>query len=193
MSLKDAWRGLVIMLLIGIGAGLLNVLLFIMVTNPLTANGKADEVAVSTYSINFFVGWVFFSAWFLARADDELKKVEAAVHRLDKETFMEEAPKQIAISIRILYLMISALVILSFHLFHMENLLITSEIQFGTGFLVVTTALVLWDLDNPIGGAIAAPGIPEEWLEELRENEKSYKNVSASKEMIEVVDTKTGV
>ena len=57
----------------------------------------------------------------------------------------------------------------------MENLLITSEIQFGVGFLVVVTALMLWDLDNPIGGAISARGIPEEWLQELREKEKSFK------------------
>ncbi len=176
MELKETWRGLTIMLLIGIGAGLLNVLLFLYVMNPLTASGKADEVAVNTYSINLFVGWVFFSAWFLSRADDELKNVEAAIHKHDKETFLLEAPKQIALSIRILYLLISGLVILSFHLFHLESLLITAEIQFGTGFLVITTALVLWDLDNPIGGAISARGIPAEWLQELREKEKQRSN-----------------
>jgi len=175
LELKETWRGLTVMLLIGIAAGIINVLFFLYVMNPLTADAKADEVAVNTYAINLFVGWVFFSAWFLARADDEHKKVEEAVHKADKETFMLEAPKQIALSIRILYLLISALVILSFHLFHMENLLITSEIQFGVGFLVVVTALMLWDLDNPIGGAISARGIPEEWLQELREKEKSFK------------------
>ena len=177
MRLKEAWRGLTIMLLIGIVAGIINVLFFILVMNPLTVNGKSDEVAVNTYVINFFVGWVFFSAWFLARADDELKNVETAIHKRDKETFMIEAPKQIAVSIRILYLVISMLVIFSFHLFHMENLLITSEIQFGVGFLVVTTALVLWDLDDPIGGAICAPGIPDEWLQELHEKKKNRRNL----------------
>jgi|SRR5579859_2025363 len=190
MRLKETWRPLTLMLLVGIAAGIINVLFFFFVFNPLTADGKADEVAVSTYSINLFVGWVFFSAWFLARADDELKNVEAAVHKGDKETFLVEAPKQIALSIRILYLLISALVILSFHLFHLESLLITSEIQFGVGFLVVTTALFLWDLDDPIGGAIAAPGIPEEWLEELRERKKARGHVPASHAATEPAETK---
>ncbi len=150
----------------------MNVLFFLYVMQPLTEGGKEDEVAVSTYVINLFVGWVFFSAWFLARADDELKKVEEAVHRGDKEAFLVEAPKVIALSIRILYLLISALVVLSFHLFHLQNLLITAEMQFGVGFLVVVTALFLWDLDEPIGGAIGVSGIPEEWLEELRARQK---------------------
>jgi len=48
MQLKDAWRGLAIMLLIGIAAGVLNVLLFTFVMNPLTTGGKADEIAVNT-------------------------------------------------------------------------------------------------------------------------------------------------
>lgn len=175
MELKETWRGLALMLLIGIVAGIINVLFFLYVMNPLTANAK-EEVAVSTYAINLFVGWVFFSAWFLARADEELKKVEEAVHKGDKAAFLLEAPKQIALSIRILYLLISALVILSFHLFHIENLLITCEMQFGVGFLVVITALMLWDLDNPVGGAISARGIPDEWLKELHEKRRAARN-----------------
>ena len=95
MKLKDAWRGLAIMLLIGIAAGVLNVLLFMFVINPLTTGGKADEIAVNTYVVDFFVSWVFFSAWFLARADKELKKVEEAVHKADRETFLVEVPKRI--------------------------------------------------------------------------------------------------
>lgn len=193
MSLKGAWRGLTVMLLIGIAVGIINALFFIYVMNPLTAGGKEDEVAVNTYVINFFVGWVFFSAWFLARADDELKKVEEAVYKQDKEAFMVEAPKQIAMSIRVLYLLISALVILSFHLFHMESLLITSEIQFGVGFLVVMTALVLWDLDDPTSGAIAAPGIPPEWLQELRAMEKSIEKGPLRKKVADKADTQVNV
>jgi hypothetical protein len=173
MQSRLAWRPLTLMLLIGIVAGIINVLFYLYVMNPLTAGAESAEVAVSTYSINLFVGWVFFSAWFLARADDELKKVEEAVHRGDKETFLIEAPKVIALSIRILYLLISALVVLSFHLFHLDSLLVTCEIQFGVGFLIVVTALFLWDLDEPIGGAIAVHNIPDEWLEELREMERT--------------------
>ena len=178
MSIKLTWRPLAIMLLIGVAAGVVNVLFYIYVMSGLT-DGK-DDVAVSTYVINLFVGWVFFSAWFLARADDELKKVEEAVHRGDKTTFLIEAPKVIALSIRILYLLICALVILSFHLFHLQSLLITGEIQFGVGFLVVITALFLWDLDEPIGGAIAVPGIPPEWLDELRAQGKRDEEITLS-------------
>jgi len=192
VKLQETWRPLSLMLLIGIAAGIINTLFFLYVMNPLTTNGNND-VAVSTYAINLFVGWVFFSAWFLARADDELKKVEEAVHRGDKETFLIEAPKVIALSIRILYLLISALVILSFHLFHLDSLLITGEIQFGVGFLVVTTALFLWDLDEPIGGAIGVSDAPEEWLQELRaQKNKHAKRVPASQKTTDAVDARAG-
>lgn len=190
MKLSQAWRPLTLMLLIGIAAGVVNVLFFIFVMNPLTGGAKDDEVAVNTYAINLFVGWVFFSAWFLARADDELKKVEEAVHKGDKETFLIEAPKVISLSIRILYLLISALVVLSFHLFHMANNIVIAEIQFGVGFLVVTTALFLWDLDEPIGGAIGVSDVPEEWLQELREQKRAAKKPATSHKAAEPVESK---
>lgn len=189
MKLKHTWRPLTLMLLIGIAAGVINTLFFIYVMNPLTGGAKDDEVAVSTYAINLFVGWVFFSAWFLARADDELKKVEEAVHKGDKETFLVEAPKVISLSIRILYLLISSLVVLSFHLFHMGNIIVTAEIQFGVGFLVVTTALFLWDLDEPIGGAIGVSDVPEEWLQELREQARGAKRAHAGHKAAEPAET----
>lgn len=175
MDLKETWKGLVIMLIIGVVAGILNVLFFLFVMNPLLEGAKEDEVAVNSYVVDFFVGWVFFSAWFLARADDELKKVEEAVHKKDREAFLREAPKRIALSIRILFLLISTLVVLSFHLFHMQSVLVASEIEFGVGFLVVTTALILWDLDSPIGGAISVSHVPAEWIAELREIQASEK------------------
>ena len=173
MELKETWRGLSALLLVGVAAGIVNVLLFTFVMNPLMSDAKGDEVAVNSYVVDFFVGWVFFSAWFLARADDELKKVEEAVHKQDRQAFLIEAPKRIALSIRILFILISALVILSFHMFHMDSILVASEIEFGVGFLIVTTVLVLWDLDNPIGGAISVSGMPEDWLQELRQKEKA--------------------
>ena len=69
-------------------------------------------------------------------------------------------------------MLISALVVLSFHLFHIESLLVSSEIQFGVGFLVVTTALVLWDLDDPLAGVIKVSGMPEEWVRELHQKQQ---------------------
>jgi F0F1-type ATP synthase assembly protein I len=182
MKLMNAWRGLATMLLIGIAAGVLNVLLFLLVSNPLTAAAKTDEIAVNTYVVDFFVGWVFFSAWFLARADDELKKVEEAVHKADRETFLAEVPKRIAASIRVLYVLISALVVLSFHLFHIESALVFSEIQFGVGFLVVTTIMVLWDLDDPLDGVIKVTGVPEDWVRAVHQTPEQQRQSRQSKE-----------
>src|SRR6266852_443122 len=172
---KKSWGGLVLILAISLVAGVANVLFFLYVMNPLNEAAKEDEVAISTYAINLFVGGVFFSAWFLARADDELKKVEEAVHKKDKALFLLEAPKQIALSIRILYIIICVLTVLSFPLFRLGSILTTAEIQFGIGFLVIATALFLWDLDEPVGGAIGAKGIPEEWIKELRAHQKAAK------------------
>lgn len=175
METRETWRGLTIMLATGLLAGVANVLLFLYVMNPLAEAAKEDEVAISTYAINLFVGWVFFSAWFLSRADDELKKVEEAVHKKDKALFLLEAPKTISLSIRILYLIICFLTILAFHLFRLFSTLVSVEIQFGIGFLVVTTAIFLWDLDEPVGGVVEAKGIPDEWKKELREAKESGK------------------
>ena len=94
MKWKQAWRGLASMFLIGITAGVINLLVFLLVMNPLTAGSKTDEIAVNTYVIDFFVGWALFSAWFLTRADEEFKKVEEAVRKADRESFLVEAPKQ---------------------------------------------------------------------------------------------------
>ena len=185
VTVKKSWRALTFILLIGVVAGVLNVLLHDLVMEPWIHALPEDEVVVSTYVLNLFVGWVFFSAWFLARADDEFKKVEESIHRNDKKTFLIEAPKEIALSIRILYLIICVLVILSFHLFHIANDVVTDQIEFGVGFLVVITALFLWDLDEPISGAIAVTGIPEEWLQELRVQKRKDEAVEIATERAE--------
>jgi hypothetical protein len=178
MKWKHAWRGLARMVLIGMAAGVINLLLFLLVMNQLTAGTKTDEiVAVNTYVVDFFVGWALFSTWFLTRADEEFKKAEEAVRKVDRESFLVEAPKKMASSVQVLYLLFSLLAILSFHLFHMESLLVSSEIQFGVGFLVVTTILVLWDLDNPLEGTIKVSGVPEEWLSQLRQKQNPSKEL----------------
>jgi hypothetical protein len=168
MRRETQWGGVILMLLTGAVVGMLNVVFSALVTNDLIGDVAQDEVAVSTYSINFFVGWVFFSAWFLAKADEEWKSTAEAVSRKNREEFMLAAPKRIALSIRVLYLLISLLVVLSFHLFHLENQLVLFEIQFGVGFLVAITIFVLFDLDDPTRGVIKVPNIPEEWLQALR-------------------------
>lgn len=157
------------MILIGVTAGIINVLLSLVI-NQFTSGNKADEVAISTYALNLFVGWVLFSAWFLTKVDEEWKKVQEAIARKDKTAFKIEAPKRIPPSIRALYFMISMLVVLSTPLFHIENVGVLWVIQFGTVFLVVMTIQVMLDLDDPTHGVVNVPNIPEEWLEELNKD-----------------------
>lgn len=157
-------KGIALMILKAIFIGLANVLFFALVINPLNPGTKPDEVAINTYVLNFFVGWMLFTVWFLAKADEEWKKCAEAVHKNDKETFKLEAPKRIALSIRIIYLLVTALVVFSFHLFHIVSLFTLIEIQFGVGFFVTLATLVLWDLDDPTSGVINIPNISPDWL-----------------------------
>jgi hypothetical protein len=161
------FRGLVIMVLVGFLAGVVNVVFYYFVMHPLVVPNKPDEVAINTYVLNFFVGWLFFSAWFLARADEEYKKVNEAVLRNDRAMFLAEAPKKLPLTIRALYVIISVMAVLSFHLFHIQNLLVLVEIQFGVAFFVVMALLVLWDLDEPVSGVIHVPNIPGDWQEAI--------------------------
>src|SRR5262245_60222242 len=139
-----------VMVFVGVAAGIANVLFYATVMRPLVDHNKPDEVAINTYVLNFFVGWLFFSAWFLARGDDEFKKVGEAVARGDRESFLVEAPKKLPTTIRVLYLIISIMSIFGFHLFPLENSLVLFEIQFGVAFFVVMAMLVLFDIDEPI-------------------------------------------
>jgi hypothetical protein len=155
--------GLSLLLFTGILAGVINAIVFELIMNDMTSGTKPDEVAINTYVLNLFVGWLFFSALFLSKADDEWKKVAEAVHTGNRSSFDIEAPKRTALTIQLFYLITSVLVILSFHLFHISSALVRTEIQFGVGFLVVMTVLVLHDLDDPVTGVIRVPGIPEHW------------------------------
>jgi hypothetical protein len=161
--------GVVAMLLGSIAAGVANFGVAYLVDDVWGLAVSDNEVAASTYSINLFVGWVFFSAWFLTRADEEWKKVSDSVARGELETFLIEAPKQMPHTLRMLHVVIALLAILSFHLLPVSDSLATLfEINFGIGFFVVLTTLVLWDLDNPIAGVINVAGIPAEWHASLR-------------------------
>lgn len=166
--MKTQVEGIAMMLMRAVVAGIVNVALFALVINQLNVATKADEVAVNTYVLNFFVGWMLFTAWFLAKTDEEWKKVSEAVHKKEVDTFLLEAPKRIALSIRILYLIVAVLVVTSFHLFHIESAFALIEIQFGVSFFVMLATLVLWDLDDPTSGVINVPNIPQEWLEKLK-------------------------
>lgn len=161
-------KGIVLMLLKAIVAGALNIVLFALLVNPFNSAVKLDEVVSNTFVLNFFVGWMLFTAWFLGKTDEEWKKCAEAVFKNDFETFKLEAPKRIALSIRVLYLVISAMVVYSFYLFHIESKMVLASVQFGVGFFVVMAILVLWDLDDPTRGVVNVPDVPDEWLEKLK-------------------------
>lgn len=150
-----AWAALV---------GVADALIAGFVVNPHTDGLKADEVAAGTVAVNLYVAWVFFSGWFLVRADEEWKRVDEAVVRSDRETFLVEAPKRMPVSIRALYLLICVLAVLSAHLFHFDSWAVLIAAHFGGTFLVALTVQVLWDLDNPLGGVVRVPGVPPEWV-----------------------------
>lgn len=166
MKPSIVWKNFVLLVGKAVAAGLLNWAFFVSFMNTTNAATKSDEVAINTYVLNLFVGWMLFSAWFLAKVDEEWKKSAEAVQRNDFETFKIEAPKRIPPTIRVLYLVISVMTILSFHLFHLANALVQFEIQFGIGFFVVMAVLVLWDLDDPIDG-VTNIQVSNEWIDKL--------------------------
>lgn len=168
MKAKISWKNLYVMVLWSIVVGFANFWFFATLVNPWNTAVKSDEVAANTFTLNFFVVWALFTVWFLARADEEWKKTAEAVdqHKLDQ--FLLEAPKRIAFSVRVLYVIISLVVVVSFYLFHIESLFAKSVIQGGVGFIIALALQFLWDLDDPITGAINVSGIPNEWIEKLK-------------------------
>lgn len=165
------WKNLGLMIFWSLAAGLLNLILFATIINPFNKTVKADEVAANTFTLNLFVVWALFTVWFLAKADEEWKKTAEAVNQGNRETFLVEAPKRIALSIRVLYIIISLWVIVSFYLFHIESALVMGVIEVGVGFVIALAIQFLWDLDDPISGAVNVSGIPQDWIAELKKKQ----------------------
>ncbi|MBI1973844.1 hypothetical protein HYS54_03440 [Candidatus Micrarchaeota archaeon] len=147
--------------------GLASFALFWLFINPYNEIFKSGEIAINTYSLNIFVGWIFFSAFLLLRADEEWKKTDEAVRTGDFKKFKAEAPKKIAASVKITYLSISALAVISYYLFHFESELLAFITVFGMSFLIMLTKMVLWDLDDPASGLIVIHNIPKDWLKKI--------------------------
>lgn len=156
--------------------GIFSFALFWYFINPYNANFKTGEIAVNTYALNIFVGWTFFSAFLLLRADEEWKKVDETVTHKNFKQFLVEASKKMAPTVKMTYLIISAFVVISFYLFHYESAILAFLIIFSISFLVAMTAMVLFDLDEPIEGLINVPNIPEEWLKKLHAHRKTKIN-----------------
>lgn len=156
--------------------GIVSFIFFWYFVNPYNADFKTGEIAVNTYALNIFVGWTFFSAFLLLRADEEWKKVDETVTHKNFKQFLVEASKKMAPTVKMTYLIISAFVVISFYLFHYESIILAILITFSISFLVAMAAMVLFDLDEPIEGLINVPNIPKDWLTKLHAHRKTKIN-----------------
>ena len=122
----------------------------------------------STYTLNIFVGFIFFSAFLLMRADEEWKKADEAIQEGNFRKSKIEATKQMAPTVKLVYNVICILTVTSFYLFHYTSFLLAFVIVFGTSLLVALLREVIDDLDDPISGFIYIHNIPKRWLEKLQ-------------------------
>ena len=148
-------------------------LFFWFLVNPYNSDFSSSQVLVNTYALNIFVGWTFFSAFLLLRSDEEWKAVDAAVKLKDFKTFMIEATKKIAITVKVSYLTISVLVISSYYLFHYTSIILCFTIVFGMSFLVGLVTIVLEDIDDPLEGLVNVPNIPRDWMKKVKGHKQS--------------------
>ena len=65
------------------------------------------------------------------------------------------------------------------------------DLEFGTAFLVVITVIFLWDLDEPIGGAISVSGVPKDWLHALRALQEKDEVIDVVTDRAEAERTRT--
>ena len=152
-----------------IAFGLLSFLLFWQGIHPHTPiEFKSHESLINTYALNMFVGWLFFSAFLLMRADEEWKKTDSAVRSKNFEKFKIEAPKLVALSVRITHAITGIMAITAFYLFYYTSLALGFVLVFGTSFLVAITTLTLWDLDDPLDGLIQVKNVPAAWMKAVK-------------------------
>ncbi len=128
---------------------------------------KSHESLINTYALNMFVGWLFFSAFLLMRADEEWKRTDSAVRSKNFEKFKIEAPKMVALSVRITHGITGIMAITAFYLFYYVNFALGFVLIFGTSFLIAITTQTLWDLDDPLNGLIQVQNVPPSWRKAL--------------------------
>ena len=155
------------MMLVGVIVGLGNWAIFEGLINSRNRDATRDIDAVSMYVQALMLIWSIVSGWLLYRVDDESNRLAEAVAADDRNAFNREAPKRIALTIRLLHLALSLLFIHSFHLFHQSDPLASFEVQAGIGFLVTLTVLFIWDLDDPFHGVINVANVPDTWRRDL--------------------------
>ena len=161
------WPGLATMLLVAFAVGLANWLLFVAAINERNHAADDDGDAVGMYVQALMLIWSIISGWLLYRVDEESSKVAAAVAEGDLKAFLREAPKRIALTIRLLHAALSLLFVHAFHLYHLGDRVVALEVQGGIGFLVSLTVLLIWDLDDPFHGVLNVANIPPAWRDRL--------------------------
>lgn len=161
------WPGLATMMLVGVGVGVGNWIIFETLINDRNRDTSQDIDAISMYVQALMLIWSIVSGWLLYRVDDESNRLAEAVAADDRTAFDREAPKRIALTIRLLHGALSLLFIHSFHLYHVTEWVASFEVQAGIGFLVTLTVLFIWDLDDPFNGVINVANVPADWRAEL--------------------------
>lgn len=159
-------RGLVRMVAIAVLIAVANSFLAALV-NYHNREVMTDSGAVGQFVNLAIVVWALFTAAFYARTDEEWKKVNEAVVKGDEAAFHVEVIKKIGFTFRLLYILISVLLVLSFYFFHMESWYVTVGVHFMAAFLVSMSISVILDMDDPVKGVINVPGVSEEWLKRL--------------------------
>jgi hypothetical protein len=157
------WSGLASMLVIALAVGLGNWLVFEGGINERNREASENTDAIGMYVQALMLIWSIVSGWLLYRVDDASTKVAQAVADDDLGAFLHEATRRIALTVRLLHLLLSVLFIHSFHLYHIDGRFTSLEVQAGIGFLVTLTVLFIWDLDDPLHGVINVANIPSEW------------------------------
>jgi hypothetical protein len=161
------WPGLASMLLLAVAVGLANWGIFESSINERNVTATRNTDAIGMYVQALMLIWSIVSGWLLYRVDAESGKVAEAVAEVDLAAFLREVTKRIALTVRLLHLILSIFFIHSFHLYHIDSRLISLEVQGGIGFLVTVTVLFIWDLDDPLHGVINVANIPDAWLKAL--------------------------
>lgn len=165
-----SFRTVITLELVAIVAGAANAWLFATVIGPQVP--KELEVYANTVALTLGVIWLFFSTSIWLRADEESKKVAAAIEQNDEVTFLNEAAKRVSPVVWLLYFQISALTLVGFDLFHVGPgaEVFAGILNFLIFFLVVTTCWINWDGDDSLNGIVVvhnAKKVKRDWLEKL--------------------------
>jgi hypothetical protein len=120
------------------------------------------------------VGLAFsiFTGWILYQVEQEQKEVAETVARNDMEAFLVVARHRMSPTLYVFEACGAFLLIVGFHLFHIDRRAVSIFIVGGSGFLISLLFVYLVDLDNPLTGAVNVR-VPRGWKQKLAQHEGS--------------------